>query len=103
MATRPTYRMKRPSKAQRRAALAAYLDGLPDPPELPEEIDTVVIHQDGRLLTGDRWIKPQDFIDDDIEHGRLVALKGDTPAELPGLDDQASGTDHAKPPTRGMG
>ena len=53
---------KRPTKSQRRRALAAYLDGLPDPPELPDEI---TIHQDGRVLHGSGWTLPEDYIDDE--------------------------------------
>ncbi len=38
----------------------------------------ITIVQDGTVLVGDRWIVPMDFIDDDIEAGRLIALKGAT-------------------------
>jgi len=32
------------------------------------------------------WVSPEDYIDSDIEEGRLLSLKGITPVELPGLD-----------------
>jgi hypothetical protein len=42
---------------------------------------TPEIHEDGAVLHGSTWIHPSDYLDDDLEHGRLVALKG---ATLPG-------------------
>lgn len=79
---------RRPSKASRRAALAAYLNGRPDPPELPTEIDTVVIREDGRLLTGGEWVKPSDYQTEEVANNALPSLKGCTPPTLPSLDDQ---------------
>ena len=56
MSKRPSYR--RPSKAQRRAALAEFLAGLPDPPELPEEAEASTTSEDGKLMHGTTWTLP---------------------------------------------
>ncbi len=39
------------------------------------------IEQDGQILTGHAWVTPEDYVDDDVEQGRLISLKG---ATLPG-------------------
>ncbi len=44
-------------------------------------IENHTIEQDGRLMRGTSWITPTDYIDDDVEQGRLISLKG---ATLPG-------------------
>lgn len=80
-------RLRRPSKAQRRAALAAYLDGLPDPPELPPEAEGISMVEDGAVLVGNGWTLPSDYADDEIRRGELASLKGITPVELPMLND----------------
>ena len=46
----------------------------------------VQIHEDGTTLTGREWVTPQDFVDDDVEAGRLPCLKGATPTEWPELE-----------------
>lgn len=83
---------RRPSKAQRRAALAELLAGLPEPAELPEEAEAsttseIIMLEDGKLLTGSDWIKPQDFAEAEVADGSLPSMKGCTPSEWPGLDD----------------
>ena len=64
---------RRPTKAQRRVALAELLAGLPEPAELPPECDMaeasttseigtpkeITIVQDGKTLHGSTWIKPR--------------------------------------------
>ena len=100
---------QRPTKAARRAALAELLAGLPEPPELPPECDmaeatttseigvakSITIHQDGRVLHGSTWIKPQDFATEEVQRGDLASLKGCTPPTLPTLDsDQAREVTH---------
>ncbi len=55
-----------------------------------------IIRQDGRLLTGREWIKPTDYQTEEIANDQLPSLKGATPLELPGADDQ---TDRAGPDT----
>lgn len=86
-------RLRRPSKAQRRAALAAILDGVPDPPELPEA-EGISMIEDDAVLVGDRWVKPSDYDDDDTQHNRLPMLKGTTPLTLPTLaDDDTTGSE----------
>lgn len=101
---------RRPSKAQRRAALAEFMAGLPEPLELPPECDApvedrtnggtaitsepVTIEEDGRLLTGTDWTLPSDYDDDDTQHNRLPMLKGTTPLTLPTLaDDDTTGSE----------
>lgn len=90
---------QRPSKAQRRAALAEFLAGLPDPPELPDEAEAVTtseigvpkpvtITEDGRVLHGSTWTLPSDYQAAEVERGDLASLKGCTPETLPSLDDQ---------------
>jgi hypothetical protein len=59
---------RRPTKSQRRRALAAYLDGLPDPPEFPDEI---TIHQDGRVLHGTGWTLPTDYQTEEVTHDNV--------------------------------
>lgn len=54
-------------------------------------VDTWVIVEDGKLLTGTDWTLPEDYIDDDVASGRLPSLKGMTPETLPGLDDDDTG------------
>lgn len=54
----------------------------------PSEITML---EDGRVLTGSDWIKPEHYIDDDVASGRLVSLKGCTPSEWPGLDAEPAG------------
>jgi len=34
------------------------------------------------------WVVPEDYVTDDIDNGLLISLKGVTPFELPGLDDE---------------
>ena len=86
---------RRPSKAQRRAALAEFLADAPPLPEIPEvdapvEIDSRVIVEDGKLLTGSTWVTPEDFATEEVQRGDLASLKGCTPPEWPTLDaDQA--------------
>lgn len=96
---------RRPSKAQRRAALAELLAGLPEPAELPPECDQaesiitseivtpqcVTISEDGKLLTGSQWITPSDYQEAEVEAGELASLKGCTPPTLPGLDGEDTG------------
>ncbi len=41
------------------------------------------IEQDGRVLHGDEWVAPEQYIDDDVASGHLVSLKGSTPLEWP--------------------
>lgn len=41
-------------------------------------VKCVEILEDGAILHGDGWIRPEDFLDDDIASGRLLALKGCT-------------------------
>lgn len=88
---------QRPSKAQRRAALAEFLAGLPDPPELPEEAEeittseigvpkSVTITEDGRVLHGSTWTLPSDYSEAEVARGDLASLKGCTPPTLPTLD-----------------
>ncbi len=43
--------------------------------------EPIQIEQDGRILVGDTWILPTDYVDVDVEQGRLISLKG---ATLPG-------------------
>lgn len=45
----------------------------------------VEIIEDGITLRGEAWIVPEDFEDDDEEHGLLEYRKGATPSELPSL------------------
>jgi len=51
------------------------------------------IEMDGKILVGDTWTLPESYIDDDIESGRLVALKGSTPVELPELTSTTEPTE----------
>lgn len=46
------------------------------------------IIQDGRLLTGDRWITPSDYADAEVASHELPSLKGASPTELPSLAGQ---------------
>ena len=99
---------RRPTKAQRRAALAELLAGLPEPAELPPECDmaedittseigvakSITIHQDGKTLHGSTWVLPQDFAEAEVADGSLPSMKGVSPLELPGFDDQARGVTH---------
>ncbi len=39
---------------------------------------------------GSFWVLPGDWIDSDLEAGRLPALKGATPTELPTLEGQVT-------------
>jgi hypothetical protein len=87
---------RRPSKAQRRAALAEFLADAPPLPEIPEvdapvEIDTRVIVEDGKLLTGSTWVTPGDFAEAEVADGSLPSVKGATPEELPTLGDDQGG------------
>lgn len=88
---------KRQTKRERLAAIMAEID-VDSIRELPEEAEasttseigvpkSVTITEDGRVLHGSDWIKPEDYIDDDVASGRLVSLKGCTPPEWPGLDE----------------
>ena len=101
--------LRKPSKAQRRVALAELLAGLPEPAELPPECDAsveittsevstpkeITIVQDGKTLHGSTWIKPQDFATEEVQRGDLASLKGCTPPTLPTLgDDQAREVTH---------
>lgn len=47
------------------------------------------ILEDGRVLVGRQWIKPQDYQTSEVADGALPSLKGCTPPELPGFNDQA--------------
>ncbi|MGI6418532.1 MAG: hypothetical protein ACOX1P_23025 [Thermoguttaceae bacterium] len=105
MNKRPAYR--KPSKAQRRAALAELLAGLPDPPELPPEIDAsvedtsntgsgntcepVTIVEDGTTMHGSDWTLPTDYQTLEVLDGALPSIKGCTPPEWPTLDAEDSG------------
>ena len=91
---------KRLTKRERLAAIMAEID-TSQIRELPPECDmaeasttseigvakSISITEDGRVLHGSDWIKPEDYIDDDVASGRLVSLKGTTPPTLPTLED----------------
>jgi hypothetical protein len=51
----------------------------------------IIMLEDGKLLTGSDWIKPQDFAEAEVADGSLPSMKGVSPLELPGFDDQARG------------
>ena len=50
------------------------------------------VEMDGQRLVGREWIVPDDYLVDDIEAGRLVSLKGTTPATLPELESRTETT-----------
>lgn len=88
---------KRPTKRERLAAIMAEIGDIPELPAEAEDTsnasagntcEPVTIREDGKLLTGDRWILPQDFATDEVARGELPSMKGCSPAELPMLDDQ---------------
>ena len=92
---------QRPSKAQRRAALAEFLAGLPEPPELPDEAESVTtsdigvpkeitIIEDGTTMHGTGWTLPSDYQAAEVLDGALPSMKGMTPPTLPGLDGEDS-------------
>ena len=57
-------------------------------------IDEITITEDGRTMHGSDWIKPQDFAEAEVADGSLPSMKGVSPLELPGFDDQARGVTH---------
>ena len=59
-----------------------------EPPKPPVQVE-----MDGKTLTGRTWILPNDFVDDDIEAGRLVSLKGMTETTLPELESRTEPTE----------
>lgn len=102
MSRRPSYR--KPSKAARRAALAEFLAGLPDPPELPDEAESVTtseigvpksvtITEDGKLMHGTTWTLPSDYQAAEVLDGALGSMKGCTPPEWPTLDQDTPGSE----------
>ena len=101
---------RRPSKAQRRAALAELLAGLPEPAELPPECDQaestttseigvvkeITIVEDGTTMHGTGWTLPSDYQAAEVLDGSLGSMKGVTPPEWPTLDgDQVDQVDDA--------
>ena len=72
---------KRLTKRERLAAIMAEIDvdSIRELPEECEEITTseigvakpVTITEDGRVLHGSDWVKPEHYIDDDVASGRL--------------------------------
>ena len=54
----------------------------------------IIMLEDGKLLTGSDWIKPQDFAQAEVLDGSLPSMKGVSPLELPGFDDQAREDNH---------
>ena len=88
---------KRLTKRQRLAAIMAEID-TSQIRELPEEAESVTtseigvpkpvtITEDGRVLHGSDWITPSDYQAAEVARGELGSMKGCTPPELPGLDD----------------
>lgn len=47
-----------------------------------------VIEQDGQTLIGTEWTGPESYVDQDIEAGLMLCLKGATPLEWPELLSQ---------------
>ena len=91
--------LRKPSKAARRQALHEFLANLPEPPELPDEAEVstakeITIVQDGKTLHGSTWVLPQDYSEAEVAAGALPSMKGVSPLELPGFDDQARGVTH---------
>ena len=58
----------------------------------------IIMLEDGKLLTGSTWIKPQDFATEEVQRGDLASLKGCTPPEWPTLDG-----DQVDDPPKGVG